>query len=42
MLWFANSTKGFGFVKVRGRKRVPNPPTKISAFRPSSEAAIVE
>jgi hypothetical protein len=27
-----NSTQGFGTLSVSGRKRVPNPPTKISAF----------
>lgn len=29
---FTNSTSGFGFVKVRGRSLVPNPPTRINAF----------
>lgn len=27
-----NSTKGFALVKVKGRKRVPKPPTRIKAF----------
>ena len=27
-----NSTKDFGLVNVRGRKRVPKPPTKMRAF----------
>lgn len=29
---FANSTSGFGTLKVRGRRRVPYPPTRMSAF----------
>lgn len=28
-----NSTRGLGTVKVRGLRRVPKPPTRISAFR---------
>lgn len=28
----ANSTKGFGHVNVKGRRRVPKPPTRIRAF----------
>jgi hypothetical protein len=29
---FANSTNGFGLLKVNGLSRVPNPPTRIKAF----------
>ena len=28
----AKSTKGFGKLRVRGRRRVPKPPTNINAF----------
>lgn len=28
----AKSTSGFGTLRVKGRSRVPNPPTRISAF----------
>lgn len=29
---FAKSTRGFGTLNVSGRSRVPNPPTRMSAF----------
>ena len=32
MGWLANGTSGFGTVSVSGRRRVPNPPTRINAF----------
>jgi len=28
---FANSTSGLGYVSVSGRRRVPNPPTRMMA-----------
>jgi hypothetical protein len=35
-----NSTKGLGLVKVKGRSRVPKPPTRIRAFSVCHEGCI--
>ena len=32
MGWLAKGTSGFGVVRVRGRRRVPKPPTRMIAF----------
>jgi hypothetical protein len=32
MALLQNSTRGFGFVKVSGRRRVPKPPTRMRAL----------
>ena len=41
MAMLQNSTRGFGLVNVSGRRRVPKPPTRISAFIGMVEAGEV-
>lgn len=37
MALLQNSTNGFGLEKVKGRRRVPKPPTRIKAFMVNKE-----
>lgn len=35
-----NGTSGLGVENVNGRRRVPNPPTRISAFKPREDEEV--